>query len=347
MSIVTLLNFNTLIINLIKEKNMILEPSKVTAKPIKAKGSKYLHCIVIKLDDIYVQPQENNLARVDTKDAFHIQKLIVNLSNGINYGLTPSIARENPRVIDGVTYRYELVCGHHRFEALKSLDITEWVYWVYDFGLDGYTINESIIYLQIEENDHVAALASSSEDVSAAIIHLIRNNAKLVENTEDSICDFVNQMCKNMHHNTKAKVVRQVMSKLNTYQRIVTFTAKDSFSWIEKHTDYEKAGNYDTKRQKIGWSVLEGYEPEFIFNAISKYAETGKESYFICRTKAPTKARDLDVKRKGMIKSFEKLNDSLLTVFEYFQKNGKFPWQVEAFIPQNTENEDKTKVVKV
>jgi hypothetical protein len=48
-----------------------------------------------------------------------------------------------------------------------------------------------------------------------------------------------------------------------------------------------------------------------------------------------------------MIKSFEKLNDSLLTVFEYFQKNGKFPWQVEAFIPQNTENEDKTKVVKV
>lgn len=322
-----------------------LDPNKVTATIIVSPGVEFEYCKVINFDSIWESSQENNHARNASKDANHVQSLQVNFSNGIYYERKPPIVRYNPREIDGVIYEYELLAGHHRLEAMKRLGYDRWIFWSYKVCLNGYSIDDCRITLQLRENDHDSTLASTAEDASGAICWLINHGSRLVENTEESIRAYVADVCRNMNPNTRAKVVRQVMSRLNTYRRIVTFTSDDSYSWIKNNTDYTTGGNYDKMRNKHGWSVLEGYEYEQIFNAIRKYKENGRESYFVCRTKAPTKASDLHSKRTGMVNTVKQLEDSLLETFNYYQENGKFPWQVECFIPQDSEMETKNKPV--
>jgi hypothetical protein len=322
-----------------------LDPQKVTALKIVGPGVLYKDSQVIELKDIYISPQENNHARVKTKDAYQVQQLRVNFANGVYYDRRPPIVRYNPREINGVIYKWELLCGHHRLEAMKMLGYDRWIFWVYDICLDGYGLDDCRITLQLQENNHDSSLASSDADVTQAIIWLINHSSKIVQNTETSIRDYVDNYCSNMHPNTRGKVVRQVMAKLNTYRRIVTFTADDAFLWIESNTDYAKAGEYDAKRKKYGFAVLEGYEYEHLVNAMRKFAETGKESYFICRTKSPTKKENLHTKRHRMLNTFSHLENCLLETFEYYKENGKFPWHTEAFIPQDSELENSTKPI--
>jgi hypothetical protein len=324
-----------------------LDPQKVTASIIVVPGVNYKASKVIEFKDVYIAPREYNHARVTSKDPNHVTLLMDSFTNGIEYDRRPPIVREKARQIDGVIYKYELVCGHHRLEAMKRLGYDRWIFWVYEIGLNGYTPEASRVILQIVENDHAAVLPSSVEDAVGAIIYLLSTSSEQVQNTEQSIRDFVDTYCKNMNGNKKGKVVRQVMAKAGTYRRIVTFTADDAFEWIETNTNYSKAGEYDARRKKYGWSVLEGYEYEQLFNSIKKFSETGKESYFICRTKAPTKKADLNTKRKGIINEFKHLEDCLIETFKFYQENGRFPWHVEAFIPQDTELENSTKPILV
>jgi hypothetical protein len=324
-----------------------LDPKKVAPTPFVGPGVKYRDVDVINLDDIWVEPRENNHARHDTLDEYQIQKLVVQLGNGINYNLSPPIVKElvNPIVVKGKTYHYILICGHHRFEAMMRLGFDRWIFWIYDLCLNGYSIDDSKTTLQILENDHNTPLPNKAEDVSGAVSHLIQHNSKLVINTEDSIKNYIDTYCKNMHHNTRAKAVAQVMSKLGTYQRVVTYTSDNADEWIKKYTDYTNNGEFDAKRNENGWSLYEGYEYELLFNAMNKLVETTRSSYFVCRTKAPTEERNLDTRRKDMLKRVEKLENSLLRTFQYYQEHGKFPWRVESWYPQNTETEPKDKPV--
>jgi hypothetical protein len=324
-----------------------LDPIKVAPSPFVGPGVKYKDVDVISLDDIWVEPRENNHARHDTLDEYQIQKLVVQLGNGINYNLAPPVVRKlgTSIVVKGKTYQYILVCGHHRFEALMRLGFDRWIFWIYDLCLDGYSIDDSKVTLQILENDHNTPLPNKAEDISGAVIHLILNNSKLVTNTEDSIKSYIDTYCKNMHGNTRAKAVAQVMSKLGTYQRVVTYTSDNADEWIKKYTDYANKGDFDVKRQENGWTLYEGYEYELLFNAMKSLMNTTRSSYFVCRTKAPTENRDLNTRREDMLNRIESLEDALLCTFQYYKENGKFPWRVESWFPQNTETEQKDQPV--
>lgn len=324
-----------------------LDPAKVTHPIVTGPGIKFVRPEIIRLDEIYVQPQENNPVRIKTKDPYQIQKLQVNLSNGINYGRMPPVVCESNRQINGRHYRYELLCGHHRLEALEILKYDRWIFWVYKHSLEGYSFEDSVRTLQIMENDHDSALASEAHDVSNIIIRLIERGSRLVTNEESSIKSYVDTYCKNMHYNTRAKVVRQVMAKCNTYQQVVTYTANDAFRWIHDNTDYTYAGNFDTQRKKYGWTVLEGYEYEYMVSAMKKFAETKNESYFICHTKPPTKDYALEDKRERMLDSFKHFEYCLKEVFEYYQEHKKFPWKAEVFMPQDQSKEPKDRPVLI
>ena len=314
-----------------------LDPKKVTSPKITCSGVKYQDEAVIEFKKIYVDSNANNHARVEI-DQYQVQCLKVNFSNGIAYQFSPPIVRRNPRVIDGVSYEYELLVGHHRFAAMQSLGYDRWIFWIYEVCLNGLSFDDSKITLQLKENNHYSAKASTIDDATTAICWLLTHNSRLVQNTEDSIWEYVNANCSNMHHTTKGAVVTRVMAKMNTYRRIVTYTAKGAVEWMRKYTDYpiEKGGDYDSKRKKHVWSLLEGYEYEQLFNAMKKYSETGKGSYFVCRTKSPTEKEDLYAKRNGMLNTIEQLENCLLDTYKFYQDNGKFPWHAEAFIPQDT-----------
>lgn len=324
-----------------------LDTNKVTASIIIGPGVQFKETKIIELRNIWVSSKDNNHARVEMSE-HQVQNCITWFSEGILYDRPPPIVRYNPRMIDGEWYEYELIAGHHRFEAFLSLKYDRWIFWVYEVCLDGYSFDDSKITLQLLEQDgHKPGLSSSIDDASNAISWLVTHGSKLVENTEDSIRNYVNRYCSSMSKAKKGSVVSRVMAKVGTYRRILTYTAKDAKEWIQKNTDYpiKGGGDYDSKRKKHVWSLLEDYEYEQLFNAMRKYYETGKESYFICRTNAPTGVLDLHAKRKGMYEQIDYLNDCLLKTFEYYQENKKFPWDVECFIPQDTEIEDKDQPV--
>lgn len=314
-----------------------VDPLLVTALPYIILGCKFKKFIRIKLEDIFDQSMnETNKVRVKSHNIPHISSLAQSFSTHINYAAHPPVVYKKSGVTDtGQHYQYVLVAGHHRLEALKSLGYTHWIVAEYEFGLDGISFIDSVRSLQLHENDHDPALANSNGDIINLVSRMIGENSGLVQNNEDSIREYVNYICPNLHHATRGSVIKQIISQSGAYQDVVTYTAEQAYSWIREHTDYEYAGNLDTRRKQYGWTVLEGYEYEYVVSAMKKYHETNKESYFVCHTRAPTKKYDLEAKRDNMLGDFEQLEDSLKSIFEFYQKNGRFPWRVEGFLPQD------------
>jgi hypothetical protein len=296
-------------------------------------GSKFEKYETIPFSKIYQPSPNENYARKKGKDAAHIQSLKVCFSHGIDYSQMPPIVYKKHQIIDGVHYDYVLIAGWHRFEALQSLGYDKWIFGVYQLAQDGYSFEESYVTLQNLENNHKAQKDSSEEDISNSIGRLISHGSKLVTKDEASIRDYVEMVCSNKAWQTKAKIVRMAVRASGAHQDVVTYTADDAFKWIAKETDFVVAGEFDNKRKKYGWTVLEGYEYEYVVSAAKKFAESGKGSYFVCHTKPPTEKKDVNDKREGMLKAFNQLDNALLEVFDYYKKNNKFPWNVEGFLP--------------
>jgi hypothetical protein len=257
----------------------------------------------------------------------------------------PPTVRRCSRIVDGKHYKYELIAGNHRMEAFTNNKYDKWIFGVYEFAINGYSYEDSVRPFQLMENDHRPSLPASEGDVSNIIVRMIAHGSKLVTNDENSIRAFVDKFCKNKRPQTKGAIVLRVIRACGTYQDVVTYTAKDAFTWIAENTDYTVAGKLDRKRNKFGWTVLEGYQQEYVMNAIRKFSDTGKESYFVCHTKAPTDKMDLNDKRVNIVESFEQIETDFLKVMEFYNKNGRFPWGSEGFLPQDHKVNENTIVI--
>lgn len=321
-----------------------LDPLKVTFDQIKSPGVTYVNRQVIKLDEIYNPPlKKDNSTRTNGKNIAHVQRLANSFSNGIDYSKMPPAIRVDSKIIDGKITKYEIITGNHRFEALRTLGFTEWIFDIYDVPCSVYGYEDSIRTFQLKENDHAPSYSSSENDVVNTIVRLIAHSSKLVEPNEDSIREYVNDVCANVHGNTKSKIVKEAVRQLikngcNVYRDVITYTAKDVEDFLSKNTDYVCSGNFDFKRKKYGWSVLEGYEYEFLVNAAKRFSEKGIESYFTIHTKSPTETYDVNDRRIKMVEQIKYLEEALLKSADYYHKHGKFPWGVEGALPQDIGN---------
>ena len=325
MTMDTMFNTKTLNVNLI------------TAFPIRCEGTRFLENLVIPLEDIYVPPMADNFARKEGKDPKHVMALKYALADGIDYSKAPPVVRKNSRILNGKHYKYELIAGNHRYEALYENKYEEWIFSVYEFGLDGCSFNQSKWSFQLKENDHLPQLVSSPEDIANAIVRIISEKIEEVPHTKEQIKDMVKKY-------TKTKVtdiVNKIIAACGIYQDIVTYTQEDVKRFVSDNTDYVGSGHLDRKRKKIGWTVKEGYEQEYVMNGMRKYAETDKESYFLCHTKSPTEKMNLKAKRESMLDTFDSLSNALVKTFEFWQKNGRLPFSVEAFLPQDHKANEK------
>ena len=232
---------------------------------------------------------------------------------------------------------------------MKNIGYTEWVFDIYEIPSNKeYGYEDSIRTFQLKENNDIPKLGSSHDDVTNTITRLIAHKSKLVYPDEDSIVNYVDSVCTYMHFQTRQKIVRDTLRKLknngfNVYTDYQTYTPVDVKEFLDKNTDLVSSGNYDFTRNKVGWSILEGYEYEILMNAVKKYHKEGKESYFTIHTKRltddlPSAAQ----KRKRMLESIHDLEQSFLSVFEYYSEHKKFPWEVMGALPQDILNgEDK------
>jgi hypothetical protein len=329
-----------------------LDPSKVTFGHFTTPGVKFIDRKIIPIDKIYVPPIKDNPVRKKGKNYNNIQRLSESFRNGISYAQCPPLVREKVQQIDGHIYEYELVAGQHRWEAFMILGYTMWIFDVYEITGNKYsTYEDSLRTLQLKENDHAPHQETSEDDAVNIICRLLDRMSKIVAPNSDSIRAYLDAHCKNMHHNTKAKVVRDVVRNMqkngvSVYSDIVTYTASDVNGFVQKKTNYVTQGEFDKKRNSYGWSVLEGYEYEYVMSAAKKFSETGSPSYFICHTKSPTEKYPLDEKREKMMMQFQKLETALLDVMKYYEENKSFPWKVEGFLPQDVKAGEET-LIKV
>jgi hypothetical protein len=307
---------------------------------IHSKGSKLKDYKILDLDRIYAPiASDRNIARAEGLYEPNVQDLEQSLPIGINYGEKPMVVRWNPQVIDGESFDWELICGNHRFEALMNLKQSRYYFAIYEFGLNGIKTEKSIADFQLSENNHLPRKSSSELDVINVGSRLI--DRKLLSNDEDSVRQWVNTVCSNKANTTKGKIISAILQANGVHQDVSTFTTKGAYNWIKKNTNYTVAGKLDTKRNKHGWTVKEGYEYEYIMNAVKKFSQTGKKSYFVCHTKAPTATMSLDDKRQKMADTFESLEEALAVVVEFYNEEGCFPWEVEGFMAQNHATQEK------
>jgi len=159
-----------------------LDPQKVTFKNLISPGTKFVSRDVIKLDSIYSPEVNQNVVRKKGKNLPHIQILSKSLSNGIDYSKMPPVIRKKTQIINGKTYDYELICGYHRFEALKTLcQYESWIFDIYDVCLDGYSFEASVQTFKLQETNHMPALPNAADDVVNAILYLIEKGSVVVE----------------------------------------------------------------------------------------------------------------------------------------------------------------------
>ena len=323
-----------------------LDKSKVTRALIQSPGSKWEGIRLLDLDKVYVPKSAKNetLNKARGKKGLnrgHISKLKISLvENGIDYTKPLMIVVRKHQVIDGHVYDYELVAGYHRYTALVESNIDSWLFDEYSFGYGDYSESYSKKILQIRENDHSPELPNQEDDLVNLIGEMI--DSKDILNTEDDIRNFLDEHCTHMHHMTKGKIIRRAVSANGSYQDVMTWSITEVKDFTTSKTNYAVAGNKDDNRDMYGWSVLEGYEYEYLTNALRRFKETDKESYFICHTKAPTDKETLNQKRNKMIGAFENLEECMIKAYKFYQKNERWPWAIEGFLPQDKKNAENT-----
>lgn len=322
------LNFQYNIVWKLKGKKTM----NVTAKLIVSPGAVFQEIVTIKLEDIYIPKTDvggnNNPARY-TLDIGNVNALAESLRNaGQDLSLPLPVVEKLPKPlkIDGKIYTYRLVCGAHRCAAGTQVGLEVMVFSVYQFESDSARLR-----FQLVENNHAPSKGATAQDLCNALTYGVFKG--FIQNDEESMREYLRSMDK-IHGNTINKAIQMAIRDTGGYQDYHIYTPEDIENFVKKH-NYVMGGKRDKIRDQAGWTVKEGYEYEYLMNAIKKFSTEQLESYFICHTKSPTERNSLDDKREGMLEEFNVLEKALVKVFDYYKENKSFPWRVEGFLPQD------------
>ena len=299
----------------------------------------------IKLGEIYVPKNDtssgNNITRyeLDMKNVANLQVAL----HFPNWSLTLMIVKEikGGKEIDGKTYYYELVAGFHRYEALTKNHTIEWIFDVYDFT--GKPELESDV--QALENDHAPDKKMDIKGLANWLQYQVEKG--FIEKTESAMKKKV-EILKYVSHQIKKSAVNLAVNATGAYKDVTTRSIKE----LKEHLDhddnycddnrkkYTHSGKLDPHRLEFGWTVLEGYEDEYLFNAIKSWNRDNRTSYFLGHVKTP-KSGTVNDSRQGMLDRFSELEGALQSTLNYKLKNGKWPWRVESFFRQNNHSSNR------
>jgi hypothetical protein len=306
-------------------------------------SSRFLRIEVVKLDDIYCPPMADNPIRSKGKDPENIKTIKCGIeSDKVHLFKKPIIVEEHSQIRDGVHYQYKCIDGNHRYEVYEMLGVKYVVVAVYELCVNGYTYLSSLIDLQSGANDHSSSLSTTPDDMANAMCALANEGTTQFDiNDKDSIRRYVDKSCTNMHPSCRGKVVAAVIRKTGNHQNVVTYTQTDNKKWIGKYTDFTIEGKIDSKRNMHGWGVKEGYEDEYVMNAVRQFSKDGKESYFLCRTEAPSDQRSLNDRRKAIKTTFDKGAAAILEAAKFYEKHGRMPFRIMGYLPQDHKADEK------
>jgi hypothetical protein len=243
--------------------------------------------LVLNFDDIYIDDDENNLARMNGVTPSHIEDLRLSFSNAVDLNeLPPCVMRRR-----GGVKPYELVYGYGRTMALRELGQKKWFFSHIEAD------EPTIIDVKLIENEpKLPKLNSSEQDIKNALVYQIEK--KYLKNDEDLIRKKLNQVCANRKKQSKDRILQWVLEDSNTPQKYAFYNKSKAQLWIDNHSKEEWViGGVDVPRNQHGFLVKEGYQYRFVMNAINEYAETGRHSYCIAHMGAPSGNSTIPQKR--------------------------------------------------
>lgn len=312
--------------------------------PLIAKGCQFDKAEIINFSEIYIPTSTDesiNLARNGGNlDQNHVNKLAQSFKSKFDNTEQPPIVQKGKFSDDkGKIYPYRLIAGNHTFSALNQIGRKKAIFDIYLFGKNDISELRSISNLQAVENNKNPQKSSTLDDLIFLITNLI--NKKELKNNEQDIRGFLEDNCDTLWPKQIQKVLLDVLKNTKGYQDVKTYTADEVVHFIENNTNYTAGGKFDHQRGKTGWSVLESYEYDFITSAMLKYYENNNESYFLCHTYQPTVRENLHQKRNKIVTRNALLEKAIIKSYEFFKKNGRWPWAIEGFLPQDRKNKEE------
>lgn len=287
---------------------------------------------------------QNNPWRVKGQDSANAAELAISFAQGIDTRCDLPILYKlaSPKTDkDGNVRTHGLIGGNHRMSILKSLGYKAYFFEVVELGVDGFGFLSSQTLSALRDNHDRPRLNADNEDIARSVQAVV--SAKEIPNTEDDIRAFVKKCCPYFNNSRIGTITAIVCSRTSPASSFVNWNAmtkEDLADTVRKKFKHNALGQIDTKRNKHGFTLLgKGFFIKGIYHAMKKFKEDGKESYFIGHIKSPNSQGTLAENRLAIVNNVEEYKVMLLKVFEFYKKTGRFPFEIEGFLPQDAIHE--------
>lgn len=290
--------------------------------------------IILNFDDIYIDDIDGNTTKVESHTAEEIETLKNSFAEGVDLKEFPPAVRYRGPQYDKT---YELIYGYGRGEALLLNKQKSWFFTLLEGDAD------AIEDVQAMENEQLPKRINKEVDMRKFLAAKVQQ--RKIANNEKAIREKFKKIYSNRDKAVMNRVVQQVMEASNTPQPYILYTSTPRIKqWLDNHCSesYSIEGEYDDERKMVGVHIKEGYQYRVVIAAIERYYKTGERTYVIGHVDAPTKKATLNSKRKQFIEHFNNIRKAL-------ESCGLNIWPIEimGFFPQDKENENVKKLVKV
>ena len=300
-------------------------------------------------------PQGVNVVRYgsgkSSQDLTHSEKLASNIDSvGCNHNELPPVLIRKRQIIKGRVYEFEQdVAGGHREPAFDLVEAPYWIYDIYKPFTSAWEKDDAAAQDNGRTPPSLSMDKRSAENLLKKHIDGGRWKELPVKDKEEEVDAYLKHTYPSMHPNARTAVRKAVFRKKGDgWTDYIEFSPEDAMDWLEEHTKLKHSGEVDNRMlpMKAGWILADGYFDKRVYQAILKYGMEGLESYFTVHTKAPKGKVTVKTKREQMISSLDRFTQALDKVYEFKQKNGRYPFEIAYFIPQDRKgNENLEKII--
>ncbi len=331
-----------------------LDVDRLNKVKLESKGAKYVTSKIIPLSAIYFGNDPNsatrNAARKDGVDETHVQRLKDSFrQNGCDYNQPAMIVEKMSEVVHDPhnQYTHSLVCGRHRIQSLMELGVEYWIFDVYEFGSVGISRTNAVRSIQLKENTtHPPSKPSVVADIVQTACLLIQDGD--LSNEKNDIMEWIADICGSIQASRRTEALKTIMELSDTYVETITYNYNNVRTYINNKDNYKKdvakytyGYKYDVDRDEVGAGINGSYIEKNIYKAISNFGNNGgKPTYFTVHVPAPGVNETVGGLRRRVVKEMTRIENNIRKINEYDKDNGRFPWRIESFFPQERKSEE-------
>ena len=293
----------------------------------------------IDFDDIFIDDELGNTARLNGQSPGHVQDLKESFSNGVLINMPVGAVMRLPALDKNGKphqYKWKLMYGYGRTLALDSL------------GVDGWAYNEIIASetewedIQSFENEDVAPKSTNKEDDIVYVKTKQIREGRLARD-EDSVVANLKKTYPTRKKPSLDSIAAKIFANAGIVAKFAYYTESKIKLWRTNHYNgyFQMKGDWDLDRKSYGYTSVIGGVYRTWANSLQKYAETGNESYVIGFANTISKGSSLISQRQSIVREYVKLRVNHAIVYG---RNIKF-LTLLGFFPQEASVDDWTSLI--